>query len=1050
MVRTATLRQAQPRQRSIQQRLQKQKETKIQKERQVISAYQQEQTKAEQKVQELKQQKESAAYQKALKDVSEWEQAIKIVTKGSRYDPRSSVGRKIRKIQESGGKAAIYGSASVYAQAKQKVAEIETQIKTPEVSSSGTIFLKPSEAGAVSGLIEKTGADIRISETDRTYTPETTKGVIFLKPYEEKYASALVGRTGATAKIEKEKEIITYSPEPTKKLMDKTIVPERKTSYYEPIFGTVQTELKDKKIQKITSTKKDVTIPELKVGDVVSAPAKGFSFFSKIGGEVGSFGVGAYYGAKGLKSEEDIAREAYKTKITQEQYGTKQDYLGGNVFFKQVEVDFVPAVSVGEKKEIGRKVGEITTMGGIYLSPVGTTVFASQVEGELREFDYNPIAFAKEKPMEAALIGGVILTAGAIKGVQFIKAPKVITKGDVTRLTTKGEEFFGKKIRISKADEISPWRWKAEIKPSERGYTIKDYTLKTGKADLKATETVGVDIKKISKDKVKEKVIYEKQQLGQESLEGSLVKVFKDGKEVYAGIPYGKFGQAQRESLFKTLGEKGISKEYLQQRIRYVQPKLTKDVLKEGLIKIKGSKAKGKFEHLLEQPVLDLGKGIKTRGKKTIKTLTDVDRKMVTIGEKKYVLETKTGIVSKIGKKGELASLEEIESAKSFLFSKKPREGKGYLSVKDKELIISEEADIQFISSTSIEKPMARLSKKEFELLKPEVRVDTSKTTLIKKTIEDVEQIGIRGGAKPSSKEYLQQLYSSVELKVAPKIAPPKLTPSVKRPTLELPTQELPSMVGGVGLKDIKYAGTGLYEQMEVSTIQPTSVSPITSYAMLDTTKEVSVPVSTLDIKTRTRTELKPLVKLDLKPKEIISPIEKITPKLKERVIEKVKEVQKTQPKLISLLKTAQVQRPVQREIIKQISRTIKPTIPKTKTPTPKIPLIKTPSLIKKLAKKVEEGMFEIFTTKGGKDILIGEAETQLGAEKLLKSKIISTLRAGGFIQRKGGIKLKALELKTFGGGEFRLSKVSPFKIIEKKARRLRKFTTGKQIQFFR
>jgi len=33
-----------------------------------------------------------------------------------------------------------------------------------------------------------------------------------------------------------------------------------------------------------------------------------------------------------LKSEEDIVKEAYKTKITQEQYGTKQDYLGSNVF----------------------------------------------------------------------------------------------------------------------------------------------------------------------------------------------------------------------------------------------------------------------------------------------------------------------------------------------------------------------------------------------------------------------------------------------------------------------------------------------------------------------------------------------------------------------------------------------------------------------------------------------------------------------------------------------------------------------------------------------
>ena len=67
----------------------------------------------------------------------------------------------------------------------------------------------------------------------------------------------------------------------------------------------------------------------------------------------------------------------------------------------------------------------------------------------------------------------------------------------------------------------------------------------------------------------------------------------------------------------------------------------------------------------------------------------------------------------------------------------------------------------------------------------------------------------------------------------------------------------------------------------------------------------------------------------------------------------------------------------------------------------------------------------------------------------MLKSSLKGTLRAGGFIQ-KGETKLKATELKSFGTGEFRLSKVSPYKIIQKKERR---FGTGgetKEAQYFR
>jgi len=120
---------------------------------------------------------------------------------------------------------------------------------------------------------------------------------------------------------------------------------------------------------------------------------------------------------------------------------------------------------------------------------------------------------------------------------------------------------------------------------------------------------------------------------------------------------------------------------------------------------------------------------------------------------------------------------------------------------------------------------------------------------------------------------------------------------------------------------------------------------------------------------------------------------------------------------------------------------------PKPKKPIP-IPILSLPKRMLKKQEKEPE-LFEAFITKSGKEVSIGKAKTQLGAEEILKTKIVSTLGAGGFLE-KGGKKLKATELKTFRTGEFRLSKVSPFKIIEKKGRRLRKGTTGKGIQMFR
>ena len=100
--------------------------------------------------------------------------------------------------------------------------------------------------------------------------------------------------------------------------------------------------------------------------------------------------------------------------------------------------------------------------------------------------------------------------------------------------------------------------------------------------------------------------------------------------------------------------------------------------------------------------------------------------------------------------------------------------------------------------------------------------------------------------------------------------------------------------------------------------------------------------------------------------------------------------------------------------------------------------------------KEIAEGSgFEIFARKGGIDIEIGETQTLGGAKELLKKKLKSGLQASGFIKTKGGEKLSFAELGGFGP-DFRISKKDLFRVVELKQKRLRKATTGKDIQFFR
>lgn len=132
---------------------------------------------------------------------------------------------------------------------------------------------------------------------------------------------------------------------------------------------------------------------------------------------------------------------------------------------------------------------------------------------------------------------------------------------------------------------------------------------------------------------------------------------------------------------------------------------------------------------------------------------------------------------------------------------------------------------------------------------------------------------------------------------------------------------------------------------------------------------------------------------------------------------------------------------------------------PKYPTPTPKKPPISSPpkrrtEVFQRIAKEIEdEGFFEVFSKRFGRDIKVGKSKTKKGAEDILQRYLGKTLGAGGFIT-KDGSKLLAKDLGLSKNPEYRLSRgknADPFKIIQKAKYRLKKRDTQvAEIEYFK
>ena len=244
---------------------------------------------------------------------------------------------------------------------------------------------------------------------------------------------------------------------------------------------------------------------------------------------------------------------------------------------------------------------------------------------------------------------------------------------------------------------------------------------------------------------------------------------------------------------------------------------------------------------------------------------------------------------------------------------------------------------------------------------------------------------------------------------------------------------------GGINTKAQSiYSGLGKYERTDSIQLQSRINTNLQKDSLIEKTKQRELQL------------LKPLGKLGMETKT------KQVQKQKEETVQKQKEetAQKQLLKSLTLLKTKQVQK--QKLKTDQLQRFKQSTTQQTPKPPEKTSWIIPPKLklkptetLKKVATKIKEDGFEAFAFKKGEAVSIAKGSKKEVTKKLAKE-LVGTLRASGFIKEKRtGRKVLARQTGLLGF-EFRESRTDPFKIVERKQKRLRRGTTGKQIQYFK
>ena len=328
-----------------------------------------------------------------------------------------------------------------------------------------------------------------------------------------------------------------------------------------------------------------------------------------------------------------------------------------------------------------------------------------------------------------------------------------------------------------------------------------------------------------------------------------------------------------------------------------------------------------------------------------------------------------------------------------------------------------------------------------------------------KKTLEAIDMnIGIKKANLVNKETKVSQILKELTKEATEQLEKLKTITYIKQPKIVLPPVQKSKVPLVLSVSDYKpyktsglvnpkvvlaqqsvYTGTGQYEKTEV-------MSPSLLMNRLETKQKITPLVKTdiaqiqlLETKLATKIDTKLATRLDTRLATKLAT--KLDTKLDTRLETKLA------TRLDTRLATKLAIKPLRttREIISE-----RPSDPRPKT-IPKIIPIKllTPSVskVKELAKAIGED-FDIFVRKAGKDIKIESKGTSKEAVKLLKKKLTGTIAASGFIE-KGGKRISVKEL-GITNGEFRVSKLDSFRVVQRKGKRLSTGSETKQIQYFR
>ncbi|MBW2965492.1 hypothetical protein KY342_00140, partial [Candidatus Woesearchaeota archaeon] len=276
------------------------------------------------------------------------------------------------------------------------------------------------------------------------------------------------------------------------------------------------------------------------------------------------------------------------------------------------------------------------------------------------------------------------------------------------------------------------------------------------------------------------------------------------------------------------------------------------------------------------------------------------------------------------------------------------------------------------------------------------------------------------------------ELLSSISPKVSPDV---KVTTKILKPTVK-DTKKISGNV--VSLLQTK-------ETVEKTDLAPKKLFIETMNNKLASVKQIPIQkaISDVGIETIQKKDISRItgkrIKSDTAQKEKVQVISDIISDLGQKQKSKQKIKQRQESRYLFNL-----------EQLKPIKSTPKEQkakeVPKSKSPIVKIKL---DSLPKRLVKSSENG-FEAFGFEFGekKKVKTGtKEEVAIVLKKFLKGGLSAS---GEVIEKKTGRKLKFSELSDIFGEEFRAGKSDTGKIVEKRSKRLRKGTTGKEVQFFR